>query len=101
MGLKCRLPSTLRREPRRDPSIEGGSFSFLGTAASAASVRAGEDSVLTPQEKREGAWDRLAVGQTRPLQRPRRPRKGPRVVLNQRGYRKNVGNVPSSVALVL
>ena len=57
MGLKCRLPSTLRREPRRDPSMgqgEGGSFSFLGTAASAASVRAGEDSVLTPQEKREG-----------------------------------------------
>ena len=104
MGLKCRLPSTLRREPRRDPSMgqgEGGSFSFLGTAASAASVRAGEDLVLTPQEKREGAWDRLAVGQTRPLQRPRRTRKGPRVVLNQRGYRKNVGNVPSSVALVL
>ena len=24
MGLKCRLPSTLRREPRRDPSMRDG-----------------------------------------------------------------------------
>ena len=58
MGLKCRLPSTLRREPRRDPSMgqgEGGSFSFLGTAASAASVRAGEELGANPaREARRG-----------------------------------------------